>query len=382
MFRRLATVFVGVVCAAVGVAACSSSDATQTLSVGPTFAAGTIYVGDSSQNTLDIYPPGLTSGSGPKYQVNSTIGASAMIGPQSVAFDSGNDVYVTSWNASTSAGSIFKFNPYATGNVLYSGIASLGSERPRGLYGYQHTFTGATSASSVLVIALVNPNQPPSFSNQLAFYDASSLSSYEIVAGPLTNLNVPDGVTVDSSQHVFVTNLQGKSVEEFLVPTPSPTPSTTASPTPTPTATPSGATATPSPTTSPTATPVNIAPIATISGVSSGIGQPTGIALDTSGKIYVADQASTVCTPACPAILIFPAGSNGSVTPTAIDGSSTGLVAPTDVKVDSTGKIYVSDTTTNGKGMVHVYAAGASGNVAPVSSFTSPGSALGLGLLP
>jgi hypothetical protein len=384
MLRRLGTGFVGLICAAVGVAACSSSNATQSLSIGPTFPAGTLYAANATQNALGIYPPGLTSGSGPKYQLNSTLGSTAMTGPQSVAFDTSNDVFATAWNSSTSVGSIFEFKPYATGNVLYAGLVNLGSTRPRGIYGFQHTFAGATSPSNVFVVALVNPSQPASFSNQLGFYDTSSLSLYETVAGPLTGLNVPSGLAVDGSQHVFVANLQGRSVEEFSVPTPSPTPTATATPTstPTPTPTPTGATATPAPTASPTATPVNIAPTATISGASSGIGVPTGVAVDSSGKIYVSDQASTVCSPACPAILIFPAGSNGPVTPTAIDGSNTGLIAPNDVKVDGSGKIYVSDTTSGGRGVIHVYAPGASGNVAPISSFTSPGSALGLGLLP
>jgi hypothetical protein len=385
MLRRLAFGFGALVCAAAGIAACSSPDATQTISVGPDFAPGTIYVTNTTQNTVGIYPPGLASGSGPQYQLSSsTATQNDYSGPQAVAFDDNDYVYVTNWNTSAGLGTLLQYRAYATGNVLYNNAISLSTVRPRGMWGYEHTFTGATSVTNVLVIAVVDPTQPASFSNQLTFYEAGSLSLFDTIAGPLTNLNVPDGVTVDSAQHVFVTNLGSKTVEEFTVPSPSPTPSPTATPTatPTPTPTPVGATATPSPTTSPTATPVNIAPTATISGSASGISVPTGVAVDTSGRIYVSDQASTICTPACPAILIFPAGSNGSVTPTSISGSKTGLVSPTDVIVDGTGKIYVADTTSSGSGVIHIYAAGASGNVAPITSYTSPGTTSGLALLP
>jgi sugar lactone lactonase YvrE len=130
---------------------------------------------------------------------------------------------------------------------------------------------------------------------------------------------------------------------------------------------------------------MNIAPIATIAGSASHIGQPTGIALDAHGNIYVADQASTACAPAlahCPAILKFAAGASGAATPTIIAGAATKLFAPTDVKVDSNGLIYVADSTSAGASVIYIYAATASGNVAPTATFTSPGTAIGLGLSP
>jgi hypothetical protein len=138
----------------------------------------------------------------------------------------------------------------------------------------------------------------------------------------------------------------------------------------------------PSPTVAPTPTPWNIAPSATISGAASGIGSPTGLAIDAGNNIYVSDQASTICTPACPAILIFAAGSNGAAVPIGhISGSNTGLVAPTDVKVDANKNIYVADEKA-GSGVVYVYAAGATGNVAPTATLNATGALIGLGLTP
>ena len=88
-----------------------------------------------------------------------------------------------------------------------------------------------------------------------------------------------------------------------------------------------------------------------------------------------------MCTPSCPAILIFPAGSNGAVTPQSISGTNTGLTAPTDVKVDKSFNIYVADEKA-GQGVVYVFAAGATGNVAPVATLNATGALIGLALTP
>jgi hypothetical protein len=178
--------------------------------------------------------------------------------------------------------------------------------------------------------------------------------------------------------------LQGASVTEYTLPsaTPSPSPTPTPTATPTPAPTPTGQTASPSPTPSPTATPDNFTPVATISGATTGINQPTSVAIDSNNLIYVADQHSTVCSPNCPAILIFAKGANGAVAPTRyIAGKNTLLTAPTDVKVDKNGYIYVADEA-SGLGVVYVFASTANGNVAPMATLKSPGSVIGLGLTP
>ena len=261
---------------------------------------------------------------------------------------------------------------------------SLGNVRPRGIADVLYTFSGTTVTTDVLAVAVVDPGQSAGFNSGIQFFTAALLTSaYQIIAGPATGLNVPSGVAFDAKENLYVSNLQGASVEVFSLPsvTPAPTPTATPTPSPTPSPTPTSATPTPIPTSTATATPLNIAPIATISGSASGIHQPTGLALDTNGNIYVADQASTVCTPNCPAILIFPAGSNGAVTPKSISGTNTGLTAPTDVKVDKSGNIYVADEN-NGSGVVYVFAAGTTGNVAPTATLNATGALIGLALTP
>jgi hypothetical protein len=386
MFRRLPFGFAGVFAAAIAIAACSSPNATQTISVGPSFPAETLYVADVTQNAVSIYAtgsPAPKSTAGPLYQIGGS--NTTMAGPQYLTFDSQSDLWVTNWLSSTSTGSILEFKALATGNVLPFQTFSLGNVRPRGIVDFLYKFTGATTATDIFVVAVTDPSQPSGFNSGLQFYSAATLSAaYATLSGPATGLNVPSGVAVDKSNNIYAANLQGASITEYALPSASPTASPTATPTasPTPAPTPTGQTASPSPTPAPTPTPVNLAPVATIAGAVSGINQPTSVAIDANNLIYVSDQNSTVCTPNCPAVLVFAAGANGAVAPTRfIAGKNTLLVAPTDVKVDMAGNIYVADEVA-GLGVVYVFAPTASGNVAPIATLNSPGAVIGLGLAP
>ncbi len=104
----------------------------------------------------------------------------------------------------------------------------------------------------------------------------------------------------------------------------------------------------------------NAAPSATISGPGLGGGS---IALDSSGKIYVADEDS---------VFVYPAGSTGTVAPIAtISGPDTGLAGPNGIAVDSSDNIYVLDD-----GGVLVYPAGSTGNVSPSAIIIGPNTGL------
>ncbi|MGB6987427.1 MAG: hypothetical protein WBD74_15750 [Candidatus Aquilonibacter sp.] len=383
MFRRFPLGFAGVFAAAIAIAACSSPNATQTISVGPNFPSQTLYAANVTQNAVSIYSPGAKSTSNPLYQIGGS--NTTLAGPQYLTFDSLSDLWVTNWLSSTSVGSILEFKALATGNVLPFQTLSLGTVRPRGITDFLYTFSGAPSATDILVVAVTDPSQPAAFNSGLQFFTASLLTAaYSTLSGPATGLNVPSGVAVDSNKNIYAANLQGASITEYALPTTSPTASPTPTPTasPTPAPTPTGQTPSPSPSPAPTPTPFNEAPIATISGTVSGVHQPTSVAIDGSNNIYVSDQNSTICTPNCPAILIFNAGANGKVAPTRfIAGKNTLLVAPTDVKVDKAGNIYVADEAA-GVGVIYVFAPAASGNVAPMATLKSPGAVIGLGLAP
>jgi hypothetical protein len=93
---------------------------------------------------------------------------------------------------------------------------------------------------------------------------------------------------------------------------------------------------------------------------------PFGVALDGSGRIYVANYGGND-------ILIFAAGTNGNVPPVSrIAGPNTKLNGPAALAFDATGKLYVA----NLQGFVTVYGAGASGNVAPLRTIAGRNTAL------
>ncbi|MEO9169751.1 MAG: hypothetical protein ABI282_06840 [Candidatus Baltobacteraceae bacterium] len=392
MLRRHTLGFALVMTAATAFAACTTGGTNSTVSVGPNFPTQTLYASNSTQNAVGIYPPGTASGSGPAFQLGST----SIAGPQYLAFDNLSDLFITNFNVSANTGSIVEIKALATGNVTALNSVSTGAVRPRGIAFYAQPVAASTASPvPAFAVAEVNPGASAGFTNEIVFYNVL-IGAFQTIAGPNTQMNVPSGITFDSSRNIYVTNLQGASVEVFALPSPSPTPSptatpsTTPSPSPTPTALPSGATATPSPTPSPTATPINVAPLRTIAGAATGLGQPSGIALDASGNIYVSDAAALAsvlpagsCTRAsCPAVLIFPAGASGATAPKAIAGPLTMLNAPSDVKLDNAGLVYVADTKSSGAGIVYVFAKGATGNVAPTATYTSPGAVIGIGITP
>lgn len=162
--------------------------------------------------------------------------------------------------------------------------------------------------------------------------------------------------------------------------TPTPTPTVTPTPTPTPTATPfplgalskgiyvadyydnevveyaPGSTG-------------NTSTVATISGATSCVSLPTGVALDTSNRIYVANEA------ACPAghggggsVTIYAAGANGDVAPTySIFGPTGGFQAEA-IALDAAANVYVG-LGQNWPEDGFKFSAGSSGNAAPIATY-------------
>lgn len=102
----------------------------------------------------------------------------------------------------------------------------------------------------------------------------------------------------------------------------------------------------------------NVAPSARISGSKTQLSAPSSLGLDASGKLYVLNASS---------IAVFAANARGNVTPTlAISGGLTQLSSPQGIAVDPTGKTYVTNSGGGSLGYITVYAAGATGDRAPV----------------
>lgn len=387
--RKGAVVFL-VLAATSAIVACSDLGQTSGVNVGPNFPSKTLYATNSNQNAISIYSNAKTGG--PSYNIGG--GNTSLDSPQYLAFDRGQNLWVTNYNPSTGHAIVIEFEALATGNVVPLTSANL-SGRPRGI-----AFTPkgpsprpSSSATPVPRIMVIADNIPTDvYPSQLLLFTSGSTTQFQSIAGPKTDLKVPGGVSIDKQGHIYVANIGGSTVEQFLLPTPSPTPKPTATPTstPTPTSSPSGSPS-PSPTPSPTPTPINIYPRFAITA-KNGVVSPYSVAVDTLGYIYILDQGrpkAKRCSPSGPAILVFPPY-NKKIPFTKpvriIQGCKTKLNAPTDIKVNPDGLTYVADTTTSGAGVIYIFAAGVGSgsdhDVAPMSFYTSPGAVTGIGLVP
>jgi hypothetical protein len=110
--------------------------------------------------------------------------------------------------------------------------------------------------------------------------------------------------------------------------------------------------------------------VTTISGPSTGLNAPSGVALDQSENLYVANGAND-------SITVYAAGqTSGDVAPIAtISGAATGLNDPQGVAIGLDGTIWVAN---QGANTVTEYAAGANGNAAPLATITGLSSPAGV----
>ncbi len=122
----------------------------------------------------------------------------------------------------------------------------------------------------------------------------------------------------------------------------------------------------------PTTAQGNAAPVQLIEGESTGLIDATGVAVDAAYNIYVSNISNG--SGSLSSVLIFPAGSTGNVAPTqSIAGSNTQLTFANALALDASGNIYVANEGISGAASsINVYAAGASGNVAPLRTITGP----------
>jgi hypothetical protein len=369
MLRRLTLGFV-VLSLAAAFAACSTNQTVLNggLGIGPDFKTGSVYAAIASINAITIYPAPIANATAPAYQIGGT--TTTLDGPQYLAFDGLDELWSSNFDASTSASSVVMFKGNATGSVYpLQSFSYSGMGQPRGI--------AIDANGNIAIASTYAPAALPALPSQIQFYttsDSGATTPYEVITGSATGLNVPSGVAYDTNGTVYVANRQGASVEAFGFPTPSPTPSTTASPSPTPTATPtSNPSASPTPTASPVTLANNLAPTLDIVGGNTGFANPSGVAVDATGIIYVSDAGNA-------SVRVFAAASTGNVAPTrVIAGPLTLLQVPTDIKVDSSGNVYVADS---GAGKIFVFAAGANGNVAPTMTLTSSTGLVGIGLSP
>jgi len=154
-----------------------------------------------------------------------------------------------------------------------------------------------------------------------------------VIVGSNTGLQSPAGIALDSASNIYVTNMGNSSVTVYAA-----------------------------------GSAGNVAPFATISGTNTLLSNPFGIVLDSSDNIYVANGLNTGSA----SVTVYAAGSNGNVAPVrTITGTLTGLADPSGIAVDPPGRIFVgNENTPSLNGFVTVYNTGANGNVAPLRTIS------------
>ncbi len=279
-------------------------------------ANGNIYVANYDASTVTVYPAGSNGNVAPSETIDSP-------GVTGLALDARGNIYVTSGGDALSV-----YPPGSNGNVAPSATIA-GSN------------TGLNDAWDLAVDA--TGNTYVANGNAVTVYPPGSNGNVAPSAtiGSNTVLSNPGGIALDFYANIYISN-RNNTVTVY----------------------PAGSNA-------------NAAPSSTVGGAKTGLNFPTGIALDASGNIYVANDGSE--NGGADAITVYPAGSNGNVVPSAtIDGSKTGLDFPAGIALDSSGNIYVANdgSEDGGTDTVTVYPAGSNGNVAP--SATVSGSNTGL----
>jgi len=95
--------------------------------------------------------------------------------------------------------------------------------------------------------------------------------------------------------------------------------------------------------------------------------------LDSSGKLFVANNETQPCSTQCGSVTVYPAGSNGNIRPSVtIVGGNTGLYFPSGIALGASGNIYVANDwgEPDGIGFITIYPAGSHGNAAPSAAIS------------
>lgn len=122
------------------------------------------------------------------------------------------------------------------------------------------------------------------------------------------------------------------------------------------------------------------APVRTVTGKATGLSQPTGLAIDSSGFLYALNENGEPVAPGG-SITVYGPQANGNAVPLrVISGTNTsnvtGLDNPAAIALDRANNIYTAnDGSTDGAGgtdSVTIYSANSTGNVKPIARIAGP----------
>lgn len=307
--------------------------------------AGRIYVTNYWLDSISVFAPGAAGAFSAVANIRGS--KTGLKTPTGIAVDSKGKIYVVNGAGDVNEGpegNVVRIDVYASGaNDNAAPISVIGGNRTR-LENPKAVAVDSSGKIYVADIAGQNDDSPP----RVMVYSAGSIGNVKpisIISGDKTGLDMSDGIAVDSSGKIYVTN-DGSEIRH---------PDTV-------TVYPPGAHG-------------NIAPIATF----SSRGKPLGIAVDSGGRIYVsnsfdlpADTGPDLDLRLAQSVTVYSANANGdNVEPIAtIQGAQTGLEEVEGIAVGPSGEIYVASCPLRKPGQVTIYPAGSNGNVKPSHAIT------------
>jgi hypothetical protein len=260
-------------------------------------------------------------------------GATALSGLKGIALDVDGNIYVSSLTASA----IAVYSPNPIGTLNEAPIAAIAGPST----GLGNNWGVALDANNE--VNVVNRPFGGNGPNVELFDSGSSGNTGPLagIAGNMTGLSNPDGLAIDAIGLYYVSNDSGLATASITV-------------------YPGGLQDNQL---------TNELPLATIAGSLTNLQVPTGIAVDATGKVYVADANGFVDVYA--AVPLSTTNQMLDEKPLAIiTGSKTGLSDPVGIALDSSGDIYVANNTGCSGSSITVYAANPSGtlNEAPLGT--------------
>lgn len=323
-------------------------------------AAGTLYVSSDGEQAVTEYPLGTNGDVAPTAVVDG--GSTGLSEPMQIALDGSGDLFAVNLGGSYS---VTEYPPDSSGNV--SPIATISGEAtqlsnpvgigvipelpsaPSGAVATagdtQATVSWAPPSSDggAVVTSYTVTSYPSGFSTTVngltnsvvltglgdgTTYTFSVTATNEVGTGPPSVSSNPVTPEPGGPGAFYVTNAASNSVTEY----------------------------------SPGAQG-DASPISTLSGSSTGLDSPNGIAVSAGGDLYVANEDSNSVTE-------YAHDSDGNASPiSTLSGSTTGLDSPVGIALSAGGDLYVANESA---GTVTEYAPGASGDAAPIATIGGP----------
>ena len=282
--------------------------------------SGNVYVADDGNNRIrKVSPSGVVStlaGSGSQGSADGTGSAASFYSPFGVAVDGSGNVYVADkWN-----NKIRKVSPSGVVSTL-AGSGSIGSSDGTGSAASFNQPTGvAVDGSGNVYVAdignkLIRKVSPSGVVSTLA--GSGSYGSAD-GTGSAASFYDPTGVAIDGSGNVYVADQYNNNIRKV---SPSGVVSTLAG---------SGSWGSSDGT-----------------GSAASFTSPTGVAVDGSGNVYVADAGNNKIRKVSPSGVVSSLAGSGSQGSSDGTGSAASFYHPSGVAVDGSGNVYVADADNN-----------------------------------